>query len=67
MTKADFFEKVYRLMAEANILIARNTDEFFAELIDINEHYNNGKSPSECAWYIIHNREETDQGEAEFG
>lgn len=54
-------------MAEANILIARNTDEFFAELIDINEHYNNGKSPSECAWYIIHNREETDQGEAEFG
>lgn len=67
MTKKEFFEKVYELLVEANILVARNANEFFAELIDINEHYNNEKTPQECAWYIIHNREETDQGEAEFG
>ena len=67
MTKADFVEKVYGLLAEAGVLISRNADEFFSELADINEHFRCGKSPQECAWYIIHNREETDQGEAEFG
>ena len=67
MTKAEFVERVHGLLAEAGVLISRNTDEFFSELADIREHYLNGKSPSECAWYIIHNREETDQGEAEFG
>ena len=67
MTQADFVAKVHGILAEANVLICRNTDEFFSELTDIHEHFRSEKTPLECAWYIIHSREEVDQGEAEFG
>jgi hypothetical protein len=67
MTENEFTKRVHDILAGARVVICRNTDEFFAELTDIHEHNRNGKSPLECAWYIIHNREEIDQGEAEFG
>lgn len=59
----EYSETVYRILREAGFPVLRTSDEFFAEVQDIQEFHKSGKTPLQCADYLTRSREEVDYQE----